>query len=137
MRTLRQPQGAVCPADRWRRVGWSGRGVRGCRDRHDFVAALAAELLKLFQHCVDARRVACFDRLQQRDFNQDSLRRRVAQSSFTIGQDLHDPCQYFGTGALGLFSQRCSLGFRNFQQAPVALRNLINQEIAEMTQQIG
>ena len=85
--------------------------MRGCRDRHDFVAALAAELLKLFQHCVDARRVACFDRLQQRDFNQDSLRRRVAQSSFTIGQDLHDAGQRFGSGALRLVGKRRGLGF--------------------------
>ena len=78
--------------------------MRGCRDRHDFAAAADAELLKLFKHCVDARRVACFDGLQQRNLNQDFLRRRVAQPGFAISQDLHDPGQCFGTGALRLFS---------------------------------
>ena len=37
----------------------------------------------------------------------------------------------------GLFLQRSNLGFGNFQQIQVAARNLENEQVAEMIQQIG
>src|ERR1019366_10601204 len=54
-----------------------------------------------------------------------------------IGQDFENSGERFGVGQPGLFFQRRDFGFGDFQQIQVAARNLKNEQIAEMIQQIG
>ena len=104
--------GATGRANRRRSVRRRGRRVRGHGDGNNFAGIVVpARFLKPFEHGVDARRVARFDGFKQRDFNQNFLRHGVAQTSFAIGQDLHDARQSLGTDAAGLFAQRRGLGF--------------------------
>src|SRR5208283_6112410 len=81
--------------------------------------------------------VAGFDGFEQGDFEQNFPGRGVAQPEFGIGQDFENSGERSGIGQPGLFFQRRDFGFGDFQQIQIAARNLENEQVAEVIQQIG
>ena len=94
-------------------------------------------MVELLQNRIEADGVAGFDGFKHGDFEQNFLGRGVAQPKFGIGQDFENSCERFDIGQPGLFFQRRDFGFGDFKQIQVAARNLENEQVAEMIQQIG
>ena len=97
----------------------------------------AAQLVQLFQHGVNRHCVARFDGFQQRDFNHDFLGGGVAQAKLGVRKNFEDAREGIGVRQRGLFFERGDLGFGDFKQIQIAARNLIDEQVAEMIQQIG
>ncbi len=125
----------------WRhRSGSLLRNLRcwsSCTWRWRRAPALPAQHVQLFQHRVNAHRISRFDGAEQRDFQQNFLRRRIAQAQFCVRQHFQNSRQCLGVRECDLFLQRRGFGFGNFHQTQVALRDLKQNQIAEVTQQIG
>ena len=71
------------------------------------------------------------------DFEQNFFGRGVAQAQFGIGQHFEHARQRVGVGERGLLLQRGDFGLGNFEQIQIAAGNLVNQQVAEMVQQIA
>ena len=114
------------------------RAAGGWRGRRDARATLAAaQLVELFQDGIEADGVARLNGLEHRDFQQDFLGRGVAQAEFGIGQHFENSREGCGVGQRGLFLERRDFGFGNFEQIQIAARDLENEQVAEMVQQVG
>ena len=96
-----------------------------------------ARFLQLLQHGIEAHRVAGFDGFEQGDLDQDLLRGRIAQAHFGVRQHFQDAGQALGAGQLGLLRETPPLRLRIPPALQVAPRDLENQQVAEMVQQIG
>ena len=81
--------------------------------------------------------IARFDGPQQGDFHQDFLGGGVAQAQLGVGKDFEDAREGVGVRERGLFLERGDFGLGNFQQIQIAARNLVNEQVAKMIQQIG
>ena len=90
----------------------------------------------MLEHRVEAHGVARFDGVEQGDFDEDFLRRGVAQAGFRVGQHFHDAGERLGGRGGGLFLQPGGFGFGNFQQAKVATRHAEEEQVAEVVQQV-
>ena len=81
--------------------------------------------------------MAGLDGLEERDFNEDFLGGRVAQAALAIGQHFHHPRHGVGRGELHLLGERGGFGLGDFEELQVALRDLEDEQVAEVVEQVG
>ena len=93
--------------------------------------------MKPRQERVDAHRVARLNGAKKHDFDEDLLGRGVSQAAFGVGQDLHYTRQRLGRRQGRLFLEADGFVLRNLQQLQIAARDLVDNEVSEMVQQVG
>ncbi len=93
--------------------------------------------MELLEHEVEADGAPRFDGFEQCDLEQDLFRRRVTQADFRVRKDFENPRERFGRGHGCFFLERRNFGFRDLQHVQIAARDLEQEQVAEMIQQIG
>jgi hypothetical protein len=96
-----------------------------------------AELVEGLEQGIDGDGISSFDGFEESDFDEDAFGGGVAEAPFVIGEDFHDSGERIGGDLLGLGFEGEGFGLRDLEEVEVAASDLEDEEIAEVSEQIG